>query len=82
MRGNHESMSLRGSRVAVFSSCSWEMRSIVARGAIFGMAVSYMISAEQRAGYILIGYLLEHTLFFTFYITELVVRLGTPLDRC
>ena len=30
-------------------SRSWEMRSIVARGVNFGMAVAYMISAEQCA---------------------------------
>ena len=53
------------------------------------MAVAYMISAEQRAietgASVDISHsniLLEHTLFFTFCSTKLVVRLRAPLGRC
>ena len=62
------------------------MWSVVAREVNFGMTVAYMISAEQSVkiatvaslaihGHVPLGYLLEHTLLFTFYSTELVARL-------
>ena len=64
------------------------MRSVVARGVNFGMAVAYTISTEQSAIETVASVDIPHSdiclntpYFVTLCSTELVVR-GVPLGRC
>ena len=65
------------------------MWSVVARDAIFGMEVASMISAEQRAIETVASINVSHSdiclnapYLLRSSSTELVVRLGAPLDKC